>query len=338
MDVTRDDREIVADIRQALVQEVGEQRYQLWFADTTHLSLREGSLVITVGSTFAQGFLRRDFSADVRQACIRACGRPLPLAFEVDAALGAAPQPPAEQNAPAAAPAAQPTAAASSKPAPYGSRRFSNFASLVIGPCNQLAAASARSLAEQAAPYSSLLVHGPTGVGKTHVLEAMWSMARQNGCGRCVYLTAEQFTTYFLAALRGAGVPSFRSKYRGIDLLLIDDLQFFAGKKSTLGELFHTVDELLRLGRRVVFAADRSPAELHALGPELVTRVSGGMVARIEPPDEATRLEIVRQHAARLGIARVTVEPDSTLLLDATVVIGADWFPVPPAAPIQHWK
>ena len=108
-----------------------------------------------------------------------------------------------------------------------------------------------------------------------------------------MYLSAEQFTSHFLEALRGSGLPSFRRKYRGVGLLMIDDLQFFVGKRATQVELLHTVDTFLREGRQLVFAADRSPAELAELGPELTTRLTSGLVCSIEPPDYATRLGIV---------------------------------------------
>jgi chromosomal replication initiator protein len=98
-------------------------------------------------------------------------------------------------------------------------------------------------------------------------------------------------------------LPSFRRKYRGLELLAIDDLQFLAGKKATLGELLHTVESLLRGGRQVVFAADRPLLDLKALGPDLVARLSGGMVCRLDPADYATRQGIVRQLAVRLGLA-----------------------------------
>ncbi len=122
-----------------------------------------------------------------------------------------------------------------------------------------------------------------------------------------VYLSAEQFTSHFLEALRGSGLPSFRRKYRGVGLLMIDDLQFFVGKRATQVELLHTIDTFLREGRQLVFAADRSPAELAELGPELTTRLSSGLVCRIEPPDYATRLGIVAQMARRM---KLTVPSD----------------------------
>jgi len=135
------------------------------------------------------------------------------------------------------------------------------------------------------------------------MLEGIWSSVRRGMKNvSTVYLSAEQFTSHFLEALRGSGLPNFRRKYRGVGLLIIDDLQFFMGKRATQVELLHTIDTLLRERRQLVFAADRSPTELAELGPELTTRLASGMVCRIESPDYATRLGIVAQLARRMCV------------------------------------
>jgi chromosomal replication initiator protein len=153
----------------------------------------------------------------------------------------------------------------------------------------------------QPGQLSPLIFHGPTSVGKTHLLEGIWSAARKtNHRLTTVYLSAEQFTSYFLEALRGSGLPNFRRKYRSVGLLIVDDLQFLVGKRATQVELLHTIDTFLREGRQLVFAADRPPTELAELGPELTTRLSSGMVCRIEPPDHNTRLGILVQMARRM--------------------------------------
>ncbi len=171
-----------------------------------------------------------------------------------------------------------------------------------------MALASAQMVVRQPGQLSPLIFHGPTSVGKTHLLQGIWSAARRSSHRLApVYLSAEQFTSYFLEALRGSGLPSFRRKYRSVGLLMIDDLQFLVGKRATQVELLHTVDSFLREGRQLVFAADRSPAELAELGPELTTRLTGGMVCRLEPPDHAARLGIVGQMARRM---QVQVPPD----------------------------
>src|SRR4029077_14575864 len=116
-----------------------------------------------------------------------------------------------------------------------------------------------------------------TGAGKTHLLRSIRTEYRQrHSRARAIYLTAEQFTTSFVEALRGSGLPSFRQKCRGADLLLIDDLQFFPGKRASLEELLHTMDAVAAEGRRLVIASDRGLAELRMLGNDLVSRLSGG--------------------------------------------------------------
>ena len=120
---------------------------------------------------------------------------------------------------------------------------------------------------------------------------------RRRGGRRIIYLTAEQFTTYFLQALRGSGLPSFRQKYRAVDLLILDDVQFFVGKQATITELLHTLDALMRDAGQIVLAADRPPAELTSLGSELQTRISGGLVCAMQPLDPATRRTLLGQLA-----------------------------------------
>ncbi len=177
-------------------------------------------------------------------------------------------------------------------------RNFASLDAFVVGEGNRLAHAAVKNLLSQLGRYSPLFLSGPPGSGKTHLLEGCWRYARQVAPQRrTIYLSAEQFTTQFVEALRGSGLPSFRRKYRDVELLLIDDLQFFAGKPSTLTELQHTVDTLLRAGRQVVFAADRSLPELKNLGSELVGRIGGGLVCAIDAADLQTRLGILEQLA-----------------------------------------
>jgi len=159
--------------------------------------------------------------------------------------------------------AAAPAASSAAMPAvPYSPRKFASLASFVAGPCNKLALYSAEMVVRDPGKITPLFVHGPTSVGKTHLLEGIWSAERRAGRGATsVYLSAEQFTSQFLEALRGGGLPVFRRKYRGVRLLLLDDLHFLAGKRATQIELTHTVETLLREGRQLVFAADRAPVD-----------------------------------------------------------------------------
>jgi chromosomal replication initiator protein len=239
------------------------------------------------------------------------------LASPVDSANSSAPATAASQSASslestAAAPSHNPSR---KTPTP---RKPHTFAEFVVGPSNRLAFASALGVAERPGSLSPLVLHGPTGVGKTHLLEAIVTasmhqasanhgsshhgVARHDREVHAAYFSAEQFTSAFLEGLRGGGLPNFRRKFRGLHLLVIDDIQFFAGKKATLGELVHTIDALHRDGRQVVLAADRHPNELAFLGPELRNRMSGGLTVGIEPAEAGTRNGIVARMAASLGI------------------------------------
>ena len=175
----------------------------------------------------------------------------------------------------------------------------------VVGLGNRMAHAAAVLAAEQPGAMSPLVIHGPSGVGKTHLLEGTCRRMRErNPRSSTVMLSAEQFTTTFLESLHGRrGLPGFRRSLRAADLLVIDDIQFLIGKKATISELLHTLEALQRAGKQVVFGSDRDVESLAELGADFQARLRGGMCARILPPDEATRAGIVESLAARRGLS-----------------------------------
>ena len=170
---------------------------------------------------------------------------------------------------------------------------------------------------QQASP---VLFCGVTGVGKTQMLRSIRGLSPHSSAARAVYLTAEQFITGFVEALRGSGLPSFRQKCRGADLFLLDDLQFFAGKRASLEELLHTLDALLAEGRQLVLASDRSLAELRPLGKELVSRLASGLVCEIQLPDFDTRLGIVLRMSREMDLA---IDDDVAALVATQISSGA---------------
>jgi len=315
-EVARDDTEIVSALRAAVADKLGKQRFELWFGTSSRLELDGDKLTVVVPNRFFQQWLRSSFCRQIESACMETLGKLPSLEFRVDSTLpppsvgrvrsadsdGKSPALETAEPAGATRPAGQ-DRAPTDCPAHAG-RRFADLESFVTGPSNRLAWAAAESVVRQPGEMSPLLIHGPTGVGKTHLLEGIRTAARRHhGRLTAIYVSAEQFTTGFLGALRGSGLPSFRRKYRGVDLLILDDLQFFSGKRATQIELLYTVDTLLRERRQLVFAADRPPAEMSDLGQELATRLASGMVCRIERPDYQTRLGIVAQMARRLGVS-----------------------------------
>ena len=314
-EVATDDTDIVSALRNALADKVGTERFELWFGANTRLVLADGTLTIAAPSRFLSDFLRLNFRDQVEAACLDVLGELPALEFRAGAGsadphAAAATASTAEATCPPTAPQRPPRGQPAREPAIAGGRngpprrRFSDLESFVTGPSNRLAYASAERVVRRLGELSPLLIFGPTSVGKTHLLEGIWTAARKSRRGTAaVYLSAEQFTSGFLEALRGSGLPSFRRKYRGVDLLIIDDLQFLCGKRATQIELLYTIDTLMREGRQLVFAGDRRPEELSDLGPELATRLQSGMVCRVEPPDYETRLGIVAQMARRFRLS-----------------------------------
>jgi len=300
--------EIVSALQRALADRVGTQRFELWFGAGARFVLEQDRLVIRVPSRFMRDWILANFRSDIEAACLAVMGRPLGIELVVDESP--APAPPRIQPGKCVAASSGKTVFSDDRRGADGDaakarqlRAFS-FQTFVTGVTNRTARAAAEMVLDQPGVFSPLLIHGPTSVGKTHLLQAIMADAQRRRLGSsAVYLTAEQFTTQFIEALRASGLPSFRQKYRGVKLLAIDDLQFFRGKRSTLVELLYTVDTLLRRRQQLVFAADRPLAELGELGPELVARLAAGNECAIGRPDYAVRLGIVGQMARRFELS-----------------------------------
>jgi chromosomal replication initiator protein len=185
--------------------------------------------------------------------------------------------------------------------------RFEQF---IIGEGNRLAHAAALAVAElPGQAYNPLFLHAPPGLGKTHLLHAIGNYVEAFGGGATVrYTTAESFTNHFITALSSKSIETFKSAYRGADVLLIDDVQFLASKARTEEEFFHTFNALYESGRQLVLTCDRLPRALVSVEQRLRERFEAGLVADIKPPDHATRVAILRKRAALDGVA--LADPD----------------------------
>jgi chromosomal replication initiator protein len=328
-------------VEQALRERLGAERYAVWFGDAVGIvaepatsasgtAVAGGCVVVNVANAFAQEWLKRTFRADVEVVVQAVCGeawsavwRTVPAATPASAKQAAATvSPPPTQGTlrPAAAgrrrdvhrqqQEAAPTSLAVRPAAPAAAwsggvrRQEMNLESFVVGPSNRMAFAAVELAASRSGEMSPLVIHGPSGVGKSHLLEGICGRFRGlHPAATTLMLSAEQFTTSFLQSLHGSGLPGFRRTCRNADLLVIDDLQFFAGKRATLMEVQQTVDALHRQGRQMVFASDRDLTALDGLGPDLLTRLRGGMTARIESPDYDVRRGIVAAVAVKRGMS-----------------------------------
>jgi chromosomal replication initiator protein len=320
-----------ASILAGLRERLGDERFAVWFGDSCRVDVApasDGGRAVTLWHEHgaAGDWLRRTFGGDLQAVAESVCAEPVVLTWQplpaatvsegqsVDSDSQAAPRcrPPSRS---AAVPKRQAGRRPSSKQAAEGQggqlrtgnsagslagRQAVRLEDFVVGPSNRMAYAAVELAVNRLGEMSPVLLHGPSGVGKTHLLSAIYNFAREQQPGlTAVMLSAEQFTTNFLQALQGKGLPSFRRSCRSVDLLVVDDLQFFVGKRATLLELQSTVDTLHRAGKQVIFASDRDLESLEALGSELTGRIRGGMTAALMPPDGEVRRGIVAGLAAR---------------------------------------
>ena len=188
------------------------------------------------------------------------------------------------------------------------SERFTSaeftFETFVVGPSNKLAYAASVSVAEHPAQNSNpLLIYGDSGLGKTHLLYAIANVIRRNDRhAKIVYIKGDDFINEFIELIRAGRGNEFRAKYREADLLLVDDIQFVAGKEQVQNEFFHTFNTLYESGRQIVLTSDRPPSEMTLLDDRLRTRFEWGLLVDVAPPDFETRLAIVKNKAAILGM------------------------------------
>lgn len=287
-------------LRDQLADSVGRDRFELWVSDDTTVQLGDENAIEVV---FPSGFLcdtaRRNLGSELNRAAVALLGDSARVVLRVEETTGLAERPPVVKLASPlrSTPPTRPATPAKER------QTGGTFDSLVVGRANQLAARAAAQLAAGAHSGGPLVIWGPPGTGKSHLLSAVKHAYRaRNRRGRVLSLSAEQFVGTYVEALRGGGLPSFRQKCRGAHLLIIDDLHFMSGKKATLEELQHTLDRVTAAGGQVVVATRHEPGRIEKFGDELVSRLRAGLVCEVKPADYATRLQIARRRCAALGL------------------------------------
>jgi len=272
----------------SLAREVGEDHFERYFLGQTRLLLDGGVLVVTVASGFLSQLIERRFSDALRRVTGASVVR-----FNVDRSVFT----PRELREPRTG-EASPGRPAMPAPAKYGLDDF------IVGSANRLAYAAVRRLVEGDTPGAPTFIHGACGLGKTHLLQGAVSLfQRLHPRGQVRYVTGEQFTNDFLAALKGNRVDGFRKQYRSCELLCVDDVHFLSNKDATQSELLHTFDAAGLGGARILIASDEHPREIAKMSERLLSRFLSGAVAKLETPDPALRRQLVAHMARRRGLA-----------------------------------
>jgi chromosomal replication initiator protein len=316
-------------VRDAVADRLGSARFGLWFGEGVRLGVEGDALEIGVPNAYFREWIQGHFAGSLIEAAESVVGRPLQLTFRVDDEAepkvghviepsppdgrkpntvkvplepGQGPVPIPQVQPPQILPSDRPrlSAKGSANPA-RPARRLEEF---VTGPCNRLAHAAATEMAQTlGASFNPLVVHAGIGMGKTHLIEGLGYALRSRRPGlRLVHVTAEAFTNGFLDAMRAGALGSFRSRFRGAEALLVDDVHFLAAKRATQDEFLHTFNALVADGVPIVVAADQHPRLIARLTDELATRFLGGMVVKMDAPDPATRRAILKAKARARGV------------------------------------
>lgn len=272
--------EIFAAVKNYCKERVAPATYDLFFAELEPDRFENGTAGILVRSTFVQGVLEERYLDMLKEAFNSVLG------FDVEIKLEAKAEP-------------QPESVNLS-----GGSYDYTFDNFIVGQNNKFAHAAALSVASNPSKsWNPLFIYGTSGLGKTHLLFAIqYEIAKNNPDFKISYVDGDRFTNEIIAAIADKTMNEFHDKYRTVDVLLVDDVQFIGGKESTQEEFFHTFNTLYNAGKQIVLASDRPPKEIKSLDDRLRTRFEWGLTADIQPPDFETRVAIIRRKAALLNL------------------------------------
>jgi chromosomal replication initiator protein len=277
--------------------EMPKATFDTWVRDAELLAYEDGSFVIGVNNAYARDWLESRLKSTTTRLLTGMMNRTVEVRFVVWQATQ-----PAEQLTVSVEPEAEdengPNPQTNSDDFAINPRY--TFDTFVVGPSNRLAHAASLAVAENPArAYNPLFLYGRVGLGKTHLLRAIGNAAHQKGL-QVLYVSSEEFTNDLIHAIRTHTTQAFRDKYRRTDILLVDDIQFIAGKEATQEEFFHTFNTLHGQSKQLVITSDRSPKGLMTLEERLRSRFEWGLIADIQSPDYETRLAILRTNAERM--------------------------------------
>ncbi len=257
-----------------------------WFSDCTPIELKEGTLVLHTTTPFKRDILKQRFEPEIKAALQEMFSCEFELLILAGDELD-------DYQAEAKEEHALPE---------MDGYTFDNF---IVGKSNEYAYAAAQGVVKNPGSkvYNPLFIYGNSGLGKTHLLCAIGTAIHENTPdAKIAYVKGEEFTNKMVRSIKEGTADEFRQKYRGVDLFLVDDIQFIAGKEATQEEFFHTFNSIYEAGHQIVITSDRPPIDMLRLDDRLRTRFEGGLMADVQPPDVETRMAIIRNKAGHLGM------------------------------------
>jgi chromosomal replication initiator protein len=297
-----------------LANKIGPQRYSVWFDGQTRFNVRNDSLEVQVPDEFVGEWIGSNYGRKIEEAASEVFGALMPVKVQVTPQLFVGitgkKKPPASTTPQAAMPPAPKAADARPSAEVLPHKIQHSLESYIVGSCNELAVTTVKRVCDfPGAEYDPLFVHGGCASGKTHLLQGLCrQFARQHPTKRWLYLTGEDFTNDYITAVRTQRVDSFRRRMRDLDLLVIDDIHFLAGKKQTQEEFLHTFNAIEATGRQVVLSSDIHPRQFSDFSESLINRFISGMVVRLDQPNLSMRSELLRSMA---GDRKLMMPPEA---------------------------
>ena len=284
-----------------LQMEMPRASFDTWVRDTHPITYENGLLTVSVHNAYARDWLENRLASTVNRLLIGILNANVSVTFVVSQADESATAPQAESQDRSADPASIEVETNGARARNGSLNPRYTFETYVVGSGNRLAHAACQAVAEKPArAYNPLFVYGGVGLGKTHLLHAIGNACHARGLN-VLYVSSEEFTNDMINAIRTHTTQAFREKYRSADVLLVDDIQFIAGKESTQEEFFHTFNTLHGQDKQIIVSSDRPPKSLVTLEERLRSRFEWGLAADIQAPDLETRLAILRSKAERTG-------------------------------------
>lgn len=293
------------EIWQAVLSElelsISKANFNTWFKNTGICSFTEGQVVLCAPNTFTQAWIEKKHHHQIIQSLERITGMPIKkLEYKIEniknvaehTISNQAPQPPTVETEKFSAPISAPVLSYG-----FNINPKNTFDSYVVGKGTELAFTAARAVADRPGEaYNPLFIYGGVGLGKTHLLQAVGNeLIKKNPQTNILYVSAEKFTNDFITSLRSGTARDFQNRYRTIDALLIDDIQFIAGKDASQESFFHTFNELHQANKQVILTSDRPPKAIPALEDRLKSRFEWGMIVDVSAPDFETRVAILEK-------------------------------------------